>query len=340
MVCTTIYGNILPDYEWYSYNGHRYTLTMEHSNWLDAEAEAVAIGGHLVTVNTEAERDWLVDPNENPFGDQYLSDWQISRDPWKNGVWIGLEYVSGDINSPFSWQWVNGEPITFWEVQPSFYSFNGVHMLMTGGNHPIGIGQFTNDGRCDTDPGWYMRGIIEYELVPTQNGAVKRWEIEEGGNGNVYQFVETETKVTWLEAKELAESYGGHLVSVTSIEEHEFLLQNILNPSSGISILIGLYKNANGNWVWITGEDFTFQYWRPSEPNGRINEDYACYTMFDYTYAGFSDLFNDDSSNPRAFVVEYEMVNKMYLQADVNHDHIVNLFDFQIMAEQWLEETE
>jgi len=135
---------------------------MEHSNWADAEAEAIAVGGHLVTVNTEAERDWLVDLDSNPFGDQYSRDYP--GDVGKNAVWVGLEYNEGDIHSPISWQWVSGDPITFWDDQPSFYYYTGIHMLMTGGVHPIGLGQFTNGSHHDQDSRHNLRGIIE--VVP------------------------------------------------------------------------------------------------------------------------------------------------------------------------------
>lgn len=41
-------------------NGHWYRLTSEALSWHEAEAEAVAAGGHLVTINDAAENQWLV----------------------------------------------------------------------------------------------------------------------------------------------------------------------------------------------------------------------------------------------------------------------------------------
>ncbi|MBW8039238.1 MAG: hypothetical protein FVQ85_04490 [Planctomycetes bacterium] len=150
--------------------------------------------------------------------------------------------------------------------------------------------------------------LIVSFVVQSANGQIVVWEVAEGGNGHGYQFVAMPDKITWLDANDLAESYGGHLVSVTSIEEHNFLLENVLSPSAGISIIIGLYKDGDGVWKWTTGESFSFQYWRSTEPNGRVGEDFGCYTMYDSSYAGFSDLYNDDASNPRAFVIEYETI--------------------------------
>ena len=39
-------------------NGHTYYL-LEKTTWVAAEAEAVALGGHLATVNDAAEDAWL-----------------------------------------------------------------------------------------------------------------------------------------------------------------------------------------------------------------------------------------------------------------------------------------
>jgi hypothetical protein len=55
-------GSLAPGaygYDWYSYGGHEYALTLTRNNWLGAEAEAVAAGGHLATINDVAEMDWV-----------------------------------------------------------------------------------------------------------------------------------------------------------------------------------------------------------------------------------------------------------------------------------------
>ena len=41
-----------------SFNGNTYHL-LSQSTWLDAETEAQSLGGHLVTVNNQAEQDFL-----------------------------------------------------------------------------------------------------------------------------------------------------------------------------------------------------------------------------------------------------------------------------------------
>ena len=83
---------VIPDpYDWYTYpaNGHQYALTLQHSNWADAEVEAITVSGHLVTINDEAESNWLLDTSSNPFGLQYARDYPGNS--LFNLVWIGLE---------------------------------------------------------------------------------------------------------------------------------------------------------------------------------------------------------------------------------------------------------
>jgi hypothetical protein len=80
--CNALQTVSLPaSYDWNEYNGHYYALTQNTyygtqddyadqrtPTWLDAEDEAIAAGGHLVAINTQAENDWLTDTfGTNPF---------------------------------------------------------------------------------------------------------------------------------------------------------------------------------------------------------------------------------------------------------------------------------
>ena len=67
------------------------------ADWEDAQAQAAAAGGYLVTINDEAEQKWL----QAVFGGQ--------------PSWIGLN----DIAQEGQWIWDNGEPLTYtnWGLQ-------------------------------------------------------------------------------------------------------------------------------------------------------------------------------------------------------------------------------
>jgi len=138
------------NYNWLSYNGHHYALTLQYGVWEQAEAEAVSVGGHLVTINNQVENYWAVETINNIYTQGGLH----------NIAWIGLEYVSGDRSNPNSWRWVSGEPVTYW--RPYSYGFDpaGNHMYIEG-NSQIDPGGWCNGTAHETDPSKFPRGIIE-----------------------------------------------------------------------------------------------------------------------------------------------------------------------------------
>jgi hypothetical protein len=162
-VCSATHAYVYSDYTWYSYNGHQYALTINYDTWVNCEGEAVAMGGHLVTINDTAEKNWLLDPSL-PFGNSYAPS-HLDNTAW-NAIWCGLKYVSGNKALSTSWAWVSGEPITFWNpatLPNSFPYQNGIHMTFNGTYHGD-AGTFNNNPAHDTDPAQYMRGVIE--VVP------------------------------------------------------------------------------------------------------------------------------------------------------------------------------
>lgn len=113
-------------------NGHRYYL-LDEDTWQNSEAQAVELGGHLVTINDPAEQDWVFSTFASYAGTN-------------RSLWIGLREVNvGD------YQWVSGESVeyTHWlPGQPDNSPVAGgeayIHMLNTGNEygHP---GGFWND---------------------------------------------------------------------------------------------------------------------------------------------------------------------------------------------------
>ena len=97
-----------------------------------------------------------------------------------------------------------------------------------------------------------------------------------------YEFFNN-TVSTWKEAQEFCESLGGHLATLTSQEENDYVYQRMIN-SGYYSAYFGLTdEDTEGTWTWVTGEPLTYQNWHAGEPNTEnSNEDYA---MFYYKYS-------------------------------------------------------
>jgi hypothetical protein len=127
-------------------------------------------------------------------------------------------------------------------------------------------------------------------------------------NGHWYQVVVT-GPITWYAARQQAESlshagYRGHLVSITSPAENDFILANVTE----IELWIGAYQDRGapdywepgGGWRWTTGEPFLFNHWLGEPNNANGIEDAAVYRR----HIGWNDM--SCGASARGFIVEYE----------------------------------
>jgi hypothetical protein len=83
------------------YNGHYYVLTSNRTPWPEAEAEAVRLGGHLATINDEAEN-------------LFLTTTFVNGPTLDDNYWIGLN----DYASEGNFVWSSGEPVTYTNWSP------------------------------------------------------------------------------------------------------------------------------------------------------------------------------------------------------------------------------
>ncbi len=99
-----------------------------------------------------------------------------------------------------------------------------------------------------------------------------------GGTGNGHYYGLTSAAQTWLQAEAEAAGHGGHLVSITSQAEQDFVVNNFLSGLNERRILwTGLNDAAvEGTFVWSSGEAVTFTKWQAGEPNNTQGiEDYV-----------------------------------------------------------------
>lgn len=95
-------------------------------------------------------------------------------------------------------------------------------------------------------------------------------------NGHYYQVYDT--PMTWDEAKAYCESLGGHLATITSAEENNFIKDLVSSGTKNVYWLGASDAEQEGVWKWVTSEPFEFTNWSYGEPNddGEIStpEDY------------------------------------------------------------------
>jgi hypothetical protein len=150
-----------------------------------------------------------------------------------------------------------------------------------------------------------------------------RWASEDGGNDHFYELIVRRSPVTWhAAAAEAMRRYHhglpGHLVSVTSSDEDEFLRRSILAESTTRGIWIGLTDVLReSKFQWITGETLEYTNWadfpeqQPDdyhEADWHGGEDYGMYTTFPGQQSwAWNDLSVDSvHENVAAYIVEYE----------------------------------
>ena len=71
--------------------------------------------------------------------------------------------------------------------------------------------------------------------------------------------------LSWSEARDACEKMGGHLVTINSEEEQDFVTHLILRGNANCYWIGGI--KVPGRWQWITGEAVTYRNWAKDEPN-------------------------------------------------------------------------
>jgi len=126
-----------------------------------------------------------------------------------------------------------------------------------------------------------------------------------------YEVVAVSAGITWPNAKVAAEArtyngFPGHLVTITSQAETNFLVASELTPFAywiGGSQPLG-QTGAASNWSWVTGEPFVYTNWAAGEPNDFYGPASEQYLEF-WSPAG---KWNDQNNTflQSGYVVEYD----------------------------------
>ena len=87
-------------------------------------------------------------------------------------------------------------------------------------------------------------------------------------------------------AEDYCQTHGGHLASIHSIEEQNFL-KNLIG-SSGVVWIGAVEPRHNGVWEWTDGSNFDFSYWVSGQPDGgqyyALIDDVSSGAWRDYEY--------------------------------------------------------
>ena len=74
--------------------------------------------------------------------------------------------------------------------------------------------------------------------------------------------------MNWKQAKKKCEDMKGHLATITSEEEQDFIRRLIEEKGEKYHYWLGATdRKHEGDWEWITGEAWTYQNWEEGQPN-------------------------------------------------------------------------
>jgi len=179
-----------------------------------------------------------------------------------------------------------------------------------------------------------MMGVVQVasaSLITYEKLDSATWD---AGNGHTYELFQKQdhgipTHLTWNEANTQAQLAGGHLVTLTSQDENDFVFDALADKlalwreTSGWSAgpWIGASAAADEAWSWVTGEDFTYTNWIPGEPNG--NDDSHNYARFSgqngngdkATFNSWDDVPDHGYSISKIYIVEYSNVSAVPVPA-------------------------
>jgi len=183
-------------------------------------------------------------------------------------------------------------------VTPRNHDGNDVVKIYANGSHKWSYNGFAdmdsffnNEIATIVDKYTYENNVTdteeeEYELKSAQGIPAEALEFE--GHHYLYYPVRN---AKWETAKARCEEKGGHLATITSVEEQDFINDHV-NPGSARAWIGG--EKTDGQWNWVTGEEFVFE--------GNLADDYYNKNYERYKYlrldnrnwsTGYIDSEND-----------------------------------------------
>ena len=281
-------------------NGNWYAVTanaVEQRSWQLCAQYCEARGGHLASIHSEGENDWIA-----AFALQF--DWAWVNHPDGFGPLLGGVQVPASGEPLGEWRWTSGEAWSYSNWNPGepnnsgcgsvdgesvlaftarsgvWNDLNAIPTSCVGWLAPAFIIEWSAD--CNND------GIVDFgqiragELADVNGNfipdicdsdpgrpAPTQWRAESGGNGHWYEGVPVPAPISWSDARVAAEARGGHLATITSSGEDLFVASIALSspliwaPADRYGPWLGGYQptpssDPFANWAWVTGEPWSY----------------------------------------------------------------------------------
>lgn len=134
---------------------------------------------------------------------------------------------------------------------------------------------------------------------------------------NNHRYQVFDISMSWNEAKEYCESLGGHLATIATEEEQEYISQEIYGGNKDFYWLGGTDEFEEGVWNWITGEQWEYANWCDGSPDNYNTENYLGMINNETEWGSghatknhWND-FSDKDSNLMGFICEWDNTNEV-----------------------------
>merc|ERR1711872_356271 len=110
---------------------------------------------------------------------------------------------------------------------------------------------------------------------------------------------------SWQDAENYCQGEGGHLASIHSEEENNF----VAGLDSDSMWLGGTDVTTEGSWVWSDGSTFSFNSWNPGQPDnlfyGGMPEQDCLRTNFEPRFGGSAGKWDDHQCNLTSYYFKF-----------------------------------
>ncbi|MBR4848171.1 MAG: hypothetical protein IKV07_02300, partial [Bacteroidaceae bacterium] len=318
------------------YAGHLYAAFDVKLNWYDAYKMCDSLGGHLVTITSEGEQNFITEIINNKT------------------LPTGYYYWAGGLKNTSGWEWITDEEMSYthwgsqglddgivaqWHIALTTKLVNTGNLKMNPGDwediehhqkyglicewdldiveseHFFTEWETTTEANCFGDGEEYRIcthcGLEETEVLPQLehnfvfNEATGVTSCEHCSaatyDGRIYKIFNVQ--LSWFDAYSYCESLGGHLVTITSQEEQTFIETYMNSLSFSNQAWIGAYSDGE-KWQWITDEAFEYTNWNPGEPN--CTQGYEFFGHINHNSLGQWNDYMPFNTSIIAFICEWE----------------------------------
>ena len=273
--------------------------------------------------NTQHYRQWLSQGGraDNYVGGSYYHPWGIVCREIVDAHGVGtLERTIRAIRS-------DGLPSSVYDMADTPVKTNNILFCIISKAAGADLRDFFNQWGFDIDQSFWktIEPIVADTIANLPNEDYFGWK-RNPINGHYYKY--THWPTSWDNSERLAQRLGGHLVTIRSAEEDQWVTSRFhMHRNCWIGYTDWGHE---GQWSWISGYRGGYERWNSFEPNGSIGENYAAMLW------GPEEGWNDAGGTTRFIgLIEVPEPPDTVIE-DILEDRCVQLADIVALASQWL----